>query len=300
MVLIVLVGAISVVGVALMIFLLRAAASAGQLRPRLEPVILGAVTNFFDTLGIGSFAPTMAWMKFRKLLPDRQMPMTMLAGYTPPSVLQAVIFLILLGVQVDLWLLLASAIAILIGALVGAPIAARSPVRIVQAVVAGALLMAALFYTLANLDLMPLGGTATSLPLALSLVVIAANFVFGVLLNFGVGSYAPTLAILSLFGMDPRLAFPIMASGAAFAGSAATFRLVKLSAVDLRIVFSLILGAIPAVLVAAFIIKEMPVETLRWLVVVVVLYAAATLLREAVKSCGETSPEAQLERGVID
>ena len=191
-------------------------------------MILGAVTNFFDTLGIGSFAPTMAWMKFRKLVPDRLMPMTMLAGYTPPSVLQAVIFLILLGVQVDLWLLLASAIAILVGALVGAPIAARSPVRIVQAVVAGALLMAALFYTLANLDLMPLGGTATSLPLALSLVVIAANFVFGVLLNFGVGSYAPTLAILSLFGMDPRLAFPIMASGAAFAGSAATFRLVKL------------------------------------------------------------------------
>ena len=147
---------------------------------------------------------------------------------------------------------------------------------------------------------MPLGGTATSLPLAIVAGRGAANFVFGVLLNFGSEATLPTLAMLSLFGMDPRLAFPIMASGAAFAGSAATFRLVKLSAVDLRIVFSLILGAIPAVLVAAFIIKEMPLETLRWLVVVVVLYAAATLLREAVRSRGETSPEAQLERAVID
>ena len=42
------------------------------------------------------------------------------------------------------------------------------------------------------------------------------------------------------------------------------------------------LGAIPAVLVAAFMVKEMPVEMLRWLVVAVVTYAAITLLVSAV------------------
>ena len=47
------------------------------------------------------------------------------------------------------------------------------------------------------------------------IVAIAANFGFGVLLNFGVGNYAPTLVMLSLMGMDPRLCFPIMAGCAA-------------------------------------------------------------------------------------
>jgi uncharacterized membrane protein YfcA len=300
MALVVLVGALLIVEVALLAFLLRAGSAARQLKPRGEAIVLGSITNFFDTLGIGSFAPTMAWMKFRKLVPDRLMPMTMLAGYTPPSILQAIIFLILLGVHVDLWLLLGSAAALVAGAFAGAPVAARSRVRVIQAVVSGALMMAALFYVLANLNLMPLGGTANSLPLALSLIVIAANFVFGMLLNFGVGNYAPTLAMLSLFGMDPRLAFPIMAGGAAFAGSTATVRLVKLTAIDMRIVLGLTLGAIPAVLVAAFVVKEMPVTMLRWLVVVVVLYAAATLLREAMKGGRDPSPELGLERAVID
>src|SRR4051812_37675941 len=70
-------------------------------RPTLEGAALGAITNFFDTLGIGSFAPTMAWLKFRRLVPDRLIPCTMLVGHTLPSMAQAVIFLILLGVKVD-------------------------------------------------------------------------------------------------------------------------------------------------------------------------------------------------------
>ena len=299
MALVILVGSLAIVEAALLVFLLRAAKRAHQTKPNGEAILLGGVTNFFDTLGIGSFAPTIAWMKFTKLVPDRLMPMTMLAGYTPPSVLQAIIFLVLLGVHVDLWLLLGSALALIAGAFTGAPIAARSRVKVVQAIVAGALLMAAAFYVLANLDLMPLGGTASSLPLSLSLIVVAANFLFGILLNFGVGSYAPTLAILSLFGMDPRLAFPIMASGAAFAGSTATVRLVQLTSIDMRVVLGLMLGAIPAVLVAAFVVKEMPVTMLRWLVVVVVLYAAASLLREAFRKDGLAPGEA-LERAAVD
>ena len=79
--------------------------------PRLEAVVLGAVVNFFDTLGIGSFAPTTAWFKFRKLVPDRLIPQTMLVGLTPPSMLQGIIFLILLGVMVDPVLLVGCVLA---------------------------------------------------------------------------------------------------------------------------------------------------------------------------------------------
>jgi len=299
MLLIALVVALAAVGIAFITFLVRAAARAGQLKLRVEPTIVGTVANFFDTLGIGSFAPTLAWMRFRRMVPDQRIPMTMLAGYTPPVFVQSIIFLILLGVSVDLVLLLASAVAITAGAVIGAPIAAHSPVRTVQLIVAVALLMAALFYSLSNLGLMPVGGDAAGLPVPLTIIAVAASFVFGVLLNFGVGNYAPTLAMLSLFGMNPRLAFPIMAFGAALAGAAASSRLVKLADLDLRIVISLAVGSIPGVLVAAFIVKEMPLTMLRWLVVVVVTYAAISLLFTALRKLPPT-PEELLEQALVD
>jgi uncharacterized membrane protein YfcA len=260
--------------------LLRAA-MAKRVAPGLETVAVGAVANFFDTLGIGSFAPTMAWFKFRKLVPDRMMPSTMLVGYTPPSIVQAIIFFILLGVFVDPLLLVGCVTMLVAGALLGAPLVARTNVRVVQFAVAAALLIAASFYALANLHLMPGGGTAISLPVPLMIAAILANFLFGVLLNFGVGNYAPTLAMLSLMGMDPRLSFPIMAAGASIAGTAASVQCIRLGTTDVKIATGLALGGIPAVLVAAFIVKGLSVELLRWLVIVVVIYAAMVMLRAA-------------------
>ena len=60
-----------------LVYLLRVSIQRGQSRPRAEAVALGAVTNFFDTLGIGSFAPTTAWLKLRKLVPDAYLPATL-------------------------------------------------------------------------------------------------------------------------------------------------------------------------------------------------------------------------------
>ena len=138
----------------------------------------------------------------------------MLVGLTPPSIAEAIIFLILLGVLVDPVLLVGCVIALLLGGLLGAPLVTRARVWIVQLVVAIALVLAAIAYTMTNLHLFPGGGTASSLPLDLMIVAIVANFVFGMLLNFGVGNFAPTLVMFSLMGMDPRLCFPIMAGGA--------------------------------------------------------------------------------------
>ena len=259
--------------------------------PRFEAVLLGAVVCFFDTLGIGSFAPTAAWLKFRKLVPDRILPPTMLVGLTPPSMAEAVIFLILLGVQVDPVLLFGCAIAVLMGGLVGAPLVARARVWVVQLVVALGLVLAAIAYLMTNLHMFPGGGTASSLPVWLTVAAIAANFGFGILLNFGVGNYAPTLVMLSLMGMDPRLCFPIMAAGAALMGAGAGIRHVQIGTLDLKVVLGLALGGIPAVFVAAFIVKTMPIEMLRWLVIVVVLYAAAVMFRAAMLGRREHHPE---------
>lgn len=273
--------AVSAASAFYLVTLLRAAKGRDQLTAGAETMVIGAVTNFFDTLGIGSFAPTMAWFKFRRLVPDRLIPPTMLVGHALPTLAQAAIFLVLLGVQVDPVLLLGCAAALLAGGLTGAPLVAKAPLRLVQATVGIALALAAVLYAASNLALMPAGGTAGSLPLPLTAVAVAASFVMGVLLNFGIGHYAPTLALLSLLGMDPRLCFPVMAFGGAMTVAGASARHISVGEIDLRIVIGMAIGGVVGVLVAAFIVKSMPMEMLRWLVTLVVAYASIVMLRAA-------------------
>src|SRR4051812_37492646 len=155
--------------------ILARAAIAERAVPTLEAIMLGAVVNFFDTLGIGSFATTTAWLKFRRMVPDRLIPPTMLAGLTPPVMAESIIFLILLGVLVDPVLLFGCAMATLVGGLVGAPLVARARVWIVQFIVAIGLLLAATAYAMTNLHLFPGGGIASGLAIAPTIVAIAAS-----------------------------------------------------------------------------------------------------------------------------
>jgi uncharacterized membrane protein YfcA len=258
------------------------AAIAGRAWPKVETLGLGAVVNFFDTLGIGSFAPTTAWLKFRHLTPDRLIPPTILVGLTAGAVVESVIFLLQLGVKVDPVLLVGCIIACTTGGLIGAPLVHKTRVWIVQLIVAIGLALAAIAYALTNLHWMPGGGMATSLPVALTILAIAANFIFGVLLNYGVGNYAPTLVILSLMGMNPQLCFPIMAGAAALMGTTASIRHINTGNLDLRVVMGLTIGGIPAVFVAAYLVIKLPIPLLRWLVLIVVLYAAVIMLRAAI------------------
>ena len=255
--------------------------------PLPEAMLVGAVVNFFDTFGISSFAQTTAWMKFRKMVPDRLIPPTMIAGLTPPAMAESIIFLILLGVRVDPVLLFGAAMATFVGGVVGAPLVVRARAWIVQMIVAIGLTMAGIAYVLGFLGMLPVGGTASSLPMGLTMVAIAVSFVLGLLANFGVGNYAPTLAILSLMGMDPHYCFPIMASGASLMGAGSSMRFIKVPEIDLRIVVSLALGGIPAVLIAALIVKKMDVDLLRHVITVVVFYTAVVMARSAAKGYHE-------------
>jgi uncharacterized membrane protein YfcA len=228
------------------------------------------------------------------MVPDRLIPPTMVVGLTPPVMVETIYFLTKLGVKVDPVVLFGSAVAVLLGGLMGAPLVARARVWIVQLTVAVGLLLAAIAYAMTNLNLMPGGGTAAGLSPLLTAISIAASFGFGVLLNFGVGNYAPTLVFLSLMGMDPRLCFPVMAAGAALMGAGAGAKHIQIGQIDLKIVLGLAIGGIPGVLIAAYLVVTMPLDTLRWLVIVVVLYAAAVMFRAAWlgKREGKRPPEA--------
>ena len=292
MIVTVLLTALGVLAVIFTGVLIQTAIKRHELRPTLESIGLGAVTNFFDTLGIGSFATTTAWIKLRKLIPDSYIPGTLNVGHALPTVAQAYIFIKL--VNVDPVLLAACIAAAVAGAIVGAPIVVRLPVRVVQGVVGIALLIASALYALTNLGMMPAGGNALSLAAGSMVVAVIGHFVMGALMTFGIGLYAPSLILLSLLGLNPVAVFPIMMGACAFLMPVCGMKFVRADRINLRVVIGLALGGIPLVLVAAFLVTSLPLVTLRWGVVVVVLYAAILLLRSALQATATQESAAKL------
>tara|TARA_Y100000052_G_scaffold27317_1_gene34641 strand:+ start:11752 stop:12615 length:864 start_codon:yes stop_codon:yes gene_type:complete len=273
--------------VGLITLVFQAALARGQAKPSGEGLLIGLVTDFFDTLGIGNFAPTTAWFKFRKLLPDSHIPGTLNVGHALPVIVQSAIFLVLLGVEVDTTLLIGCVLA----AVMGANLVVNAPVRSVQLIVGVALIIAAGLFAASNLGLMPAGGTASGLPLPLLILAIGVHFVLGILMAFGIGLYAPSLILLSLLGLDPRLAFPIMTSCCAFLMPVSAIKFTASERISFPLVIGIMIGGIPAVLLAAYVVKELPMVWLRWGVVVVVLYASALLIRSALtKTSDQPAP----------
>jgi len=248
-------------------------------RPGLIDGLIGFVANFFDTLGIGSFAPTTAIFKLRHRPPDEQIPGTLNAGHALPTITQALIFIT--AVTVDLTTLIGMIAAAVLGAWLGVSVVARLPRRAIQIGMGVALFISALLFLSRNLGWVPGGGDALALHGGRLLFALGVNFLLGALMMLGVGLYAPCLILVSLLGMNPLAAFPIMMGACAFLMPIGGARFIRANRYSLRSALGLALGGIPGVLAAAFIVKSLPVEWLRWLVTVVVLYAALLMLNSA-------------------
>ncbi len=269
-----------------------------QHRPNWSLLAVGAVTNFFDTLGIGSFATTTAFYKvvphLRRIVPDQLIPGTLNVGHTSPAIVQAFIFIAIIAVDVrTLVAIIAAAVA---GAWLGAGQVARWNKQTVRVVMGVALLVAASLMTAAQLGLVPVGGDALGLSGARLGVAVAASLLLGALMTMGIGYYGPCMIMISLLGMNPRTAFPIMMGACAFLMPVASTRFIRAQAYEPRAALGLALGGIPAVLVAAFIVKSLPLGAVRWLVVVVVLYAAALLLSAAAADRRVADPTPALDK----
>jgi uncharacterized membrane protein YfcA len=253
--------------------------SAGARKPRFADALVGFVTNFFDTLGIGSFAPTTAYFKLRARMPDEEIPGTLNVGQALPTLTQALIFIA--TVSVDSITLVSMITAAVLGAWLGVGLVARLSRRAIQLAMGGSLLCAAALFLAANLHWMPGGGETLGLSGSRLIVAVAVNIVLGALMMLGVGLYAPCLILVSLLGMSPLAAFPIMMGSCGLLMPIGGARFVRSGRYNLGAALGLAVGGIPGVLVAAYIVKSLPIIWLRWLVLAVVLYAAFQMLRSA-------------------
>lgn len=253
------------------------AADPNGARPTPWTLGTGFVTNFFDTLGIGSFATTTTIFRARKLVTDDLIPGTLNVGHTLPVIAQAFIYTRI--VDVDGMTLVTMIIASIAGAWLGAGVVSRMNKRSVQLGMGFCLLGAATLMLLSALGRMPGGGDALALTGAKLVFAFVGNFILGSLMTLGIGLYAPCMVLVSLLGMNPTAAFPIMMGSCAFLMPMAAARFIKERKFDARAALGLAIGGVPAVLIAAFLVKSLPLNAVRWLVVVVVVYTAIGLIR---------------------
>jgi uncharacterized membrane protein YfcA len=249
---------------------------------------IGFVTNFFDTLGIGSFAPTTALFRMWRLVPVEKIPGTLNVGSSLPAVVQAFIYIVI--IEVDALTLTVLIAASVLGAWLGAGVVAGWPRRRVQIGMGLALLTASALLTAGSLQLVPAGGTAVTLRGTPLVLATLGNFMLGALMTLGIGLYGPCLIMLSLLGMNPKAVFPIMMGSCAFLMPTASIRFIREEAYSLRAALGLAIGGVPAVFLAAYVVKSLPLTAVRWIVIVVVLYTAVTLLVGALRERGASAP----------
>jgi uncharacterized membrane protein YfcA len=251
----------------------------GVRRPTAGELGIGFLTDFLDTLGIGSFAVTTALFKLLKTCPDEEIPGTLNVGHSIPTFAEAFIFIALVGVEGRTLVLMI--LASVLGAWLGAGYVASWSRRKIQLGMGAALFVAAAFFLMKNLGLFPPGGEALGLSGGLLAAGLIGNFVFGALMTLGIGAYAPSMILVSLLGMNPVAAFPIMMGSCAFLMPAASIRFVQQKRYAHAPALGLTLGGTPAVLIAAYVVKSLNLVAMRWLIIVVVLYTAVTMLRSA-------------------
>lgn len=237
--------------------------------------LIGGVANFLDTLGVGSFAVKTACYKQFKLIDDRVLPGTLNGQCVLPTVTQSLIFIG--AVAVEPLTLISMMMAAAAGAAWGARHVASFDRQTIRLVMAISLLVVAGLIFAGLLGLFPVGGDTMGLSGYKLAIALLGNFIFGVLMNVGIGLFAPCMTLVYLLGMNPLAAFPIMMGSTAVLSvfSAGTF--IRKGAFDAKAVLAVAIFGPIGVVLAAMLVKSMDMEMLKWLVAFIVIYTSWTM-----------------------
>jgi uncharacterized membrane protein YfcA len=247
--------------------------------PSLAQTAIGFVTNFFDFLGIGSYATTTSIYKLFRMVPDHRIPGTLLVGHMWPTVAQAVLSITI--IQVEMPSLVALIAASILGSWLGAGVVSAWPKRKIQIGMGLALLGASALMLAKAVHWLPSGGETLGLHGWRMAAGLVGNFTFGALMNLGIGAYAPSLILFGFLGMDLKAIFPIMMGSCAFIMPTSGIRFIGRGSYASRAAMGLALGGVPGVLLAAYVVRQLSVGYLLWLVIAVATYSALAMLHSA-------------------
>lgn len=246
---------------------------------------IGFITDFLDTLGIGSFAPTAMLLDFTKQLgADRLLPGTLNVGHAIPVLVEAFIFTTVVDVSpVTLFALIGSAT---VGSFIGSKFVTKLPEKKVQFWMGWALIVTAVLMALRQtgmLNMLGEGNTATALTGIKLIIGVVVNFVLGALMTIGVGLYAPCMAMVYMLGLSPLVAFPVMMGSCAGLMPVASINFVKEGDYARKVSLAITLGGIIGVIIAANFVTNLNLEILTWIIICVIVYTGVTYILKSRK-----------------
>lgn len=258
--------------------------------------IMGTVINFFDALGIGSFAVSTAAFKLGKMMDDKLIPGTLNVATTTSLIAEAFIYMSI--VEIDSLTVLLTIISAMAGAYIGASIVSKLPKKQIQLGMGTALIIVAVLLVLGLAGFINMDGTAIGLRGFKLIIACIVCFILGMTNCIGIGMFAPTMAMAALLGLSPIVAYPIMTGGSAFLQPIASYKFIKENSFNrkLSVIWS-IFGVI-GVVIAAFLVKSLPVHILKMVVVVVVVYTSISMFVSALKKPKPAEPKDSLKEGL--
>lgn len=248
--------------------------------------LIGFVTDFLDTLGIGCFAPTAMLLDLTKQLDhDRLLPGTLNVGHAIPVLVEAMIFITVVDVApLTLFALIAAAT---VGSFVGSRTVTKLPEKTVQFWMGWALIATAVLMALRQtgmINLLGAGNTATALTGGRLLIGVIGNFIFGALMTIGVGLYAPCMAMVYMLGLNPLVAFPIMMGSCAGLMPVASINFIKSGNYARKVSLAITVCGVFGVVIAAKFVTGLNLDILTWIIIVVIIYTGVTYIRKSRKS----------------
>lgn len=250
-------------------------------RPAASDVVIGGATGFLDTLGIGNYAQITALFKLRGHPADELIPGTLNVGNAVCILFSAALFIT--AVRVEPTLLMTMVFCAGAGAWVGAGIVSRMRRRVIQLFMGVALLLAAGFFTMTNLGIIPPTGSAMGLSGWRFVLASVTNFILGALMCVGIGNYAPSMALLAFLGMHPIAAYPIMMASDGLLIPVASLGFLRSGRFAPAVAVGLTLGGIVGTIAAFPLVRLLGnhLTLMRWVVTAVITYAAVAMLRSA-------------------
>ena len=274
--------------------IVRDAREGQAVAPRPGVALVSFIANFFDTLGIGSFATTTSMVRFFKMIPDEKIPGSLNVGYVLPTMIQAYVTIHGLSglgvtvppVDVDSTTLIVMIVAAILGAWLGAGVVASWPRRKIQ-IGMGACLAAAAVIMVIRLTVfhsLEVGTTGLS---GIKLIIgIAGMIGLGALMTLGIGLYAPCLILVTLLGMNDKSGYPIMMGACAFLMPVAVVRFIRARAYFSPAMIAMAIGGVIAVPLAFKWFQNLDMYWVKVIVIFVVAYASITMLMTAYKEKG--------------
>ena len=245
----------------------------------------GIIANFFDTLGIGSFAPTSTMFKVAKSCDDILVPGTLNVGDTVPVCVEAAAFFGI--VDMDVLTLVTMIVASVLGSYLMAGIVSKFDRKHVRyALFVGLFLLSIIMLARwAGWGPFKLEGTEMGLRGIKLIVAIVVNFILGGLMSIGVGLYAPCMALCVLLGLDAKCAFPAMMGSCAFLMAYSNGpKFIKEGRYDMNACWAMALGGgVIGVPIAAWIVGSMPTHILTLMVVIVCFVTSLLYLKDAIQ-----------------